>query len=75
MSSHSQLPPNSGKFRELFERMPSRSDVSAELVAMELAALRTEITALREQLSAPKSVILTGAEVERVFASLKGGTA
>ncbi|WP_043616364.1 hypothetical protein [Chromobacterium violaceum] len=46
----------------------------AELqLAGELAAIRTELAALREALQPPRSIIITGPEVERVLAALKGG--
>ena len=42
--------------------------------AGELAAIRAELTALREALQPPRQIIITGPEVERVLAALKGGT-
>lgn len=47
----------------------------SDAIAAELAALRTEVRALRQALNPPKSAILTGPEVDRVFAALKGGVA
>lgn len=44
-------------------------------IAGELAAIRAELRALREALAPPKSAIITGPEVERIFSALKGGTA
>ncbi|OQS40594.1 hypothetical protein [Chromobacterium haemolyticum] len=43
--------------------------------AGELAAIRYELAALREALQPPRSIIITGSEVERVLAAMKGGEA
>lgn len=53
-------------------RFPSGEDV----VAAELTALRKKIEALRKTLTPPKSVVITGPEVDRVFTAItsKGGT-
>ncbi|WP_189339047.1 hypothetical protein [Chromobacterium amazonense] len=37
----------------------------------ELTAIRAELAALREALQPPRSIIITGPEVERVLAALK----
>ncbi|MCD0492292.1 hypothetical protein LQD23_08280 [Chromobacterium violaceum] len=42
-------------------------------LAGELSAIRAELAALREALQPPRSIIITGLEVERVLAALKGG--
>lgn len=42
-------------------------------LASELTAIRAELAALREALQPPRSIIITGPEVERVLAALKGG--
>ncbi|WP_225548166.1 hypothetical protein [Chromobacterium violaceum] len=42
-------------------------------LAGELAAIRAELAALREALHPPRSIIITGPEVERVLAALNGG--
>ncbi|WP_145964415.1 hypothetical protein [Chromobacterium phragmitis] len=39
--------------------------------AGELAAIHAELAALREALQPPRSIIITGPEVERVLAALK----
>jgi hypothetical protein len=56
---------------DVLGRIPLRGDDMAN----ELAAIRAELQALRKMLTPPKSVILTGPEVERVFSALKGGAA
>ncbi len=47
--------------------------VQSNPVAEELAALREEVRQLRLALIPPKSVILVGSEVDRLYSALKQG--
>ena len=54
----------------LFDALKQHGRMHAGDVAAELAALRDEVAALTALLKPPSAVILTGAEVQRQFASL-----
>ena len=59
-------------FPMLDEMMARRQTVPGDAVHLELAALREEIAGLRRDLQPPKSVIITGPEVERVMKTIGG---
>ena len=66
MPHKTQMQPGGMEIPQWMREIPTSS------VAAELSALRDEIKTLREALNPPKSALITGPEVERVFKALKG---